>query len=450
MGTMRIPKSFVMPSIGLLALRAKTLPPVGIEEEKHDRIKRLLMHFADEDVSTYIHEWGHILQNVYYPYLYLRGARELALVDKIMIDLRRSASPLRSHALHLRDDALESFHLDSTDFRFTEAAGGGFVIGPRTGKRGPQDISEIDLLEEANSIFEFKILFGGDGSAADYEHWLRSGAKYTRTYKMLARAYGSRFAYHMLPPLVAASYHTTYPVSAFAALLRNRDVTCGAFEDFDADFVEAMLVRMLSRSGPRLGIDTRTLFRLPTEDEFAFLDGETMASIVPQTQQSPLHLLAESVWLRPANPTRAWLYRPFDFIKNRGHRVRSEIEHLQPPLALIFFEDEPVLRGGAVGMVSEFYQKAPVPSWWGDTDGTSWPNVFEVLYSRRVLIQNLVAGMSSAGDRFCPHVACPLHNSGLCDGFFILPKEFGECRFPVYMRSFVHRTYDPQDASLRR
>jgi hypothetical protein len=451
MSVIRVPKSFVMPSIGLLALRIDTLPPAGVEEDRNTRIAALINHFVDTEESTYVHEWGHILQCVYYPYLYLRSARELALIDKILLDLRRSEEPLRAHSVHVQDDVLEELHLDSTDFRFAEVASGGFVVGPPTGaKRGAQDISEIDLLEEANSIFEFKTVSNSNATVTDYEHWLRSGAKYTRTYKMLARSYGSQFAYDMLPPFVAASYHTTYPVSAFAALLRDRDVNTGVYEDLRGDLIESLLVGKLSRSGPRLGTDTSTLFRSPTDDEFAFLDAETMKTLVPETHQYPLYLLAERIWLHSSNPTRAWLYRPFDFIRDRGHRVRPEIEYLQPPLSLLFFPYEPILRGGAVGVVSELYKKAPISSWWGSTGDTSWPTVFLTLYSRRVLIQNLLARMPPAGSRFCPHTACPLYCSGLCDGFFIIPKVFGDCEFPVYARRFVHRTYNEQDASLRR
>lgn len=229
-----------------------------------------------------MHEWGHILQCVYYPYLYLRSARELALIDKIGIDLRRSDEPLRAHSVHLQDDVLEELHLDSADFRFSEAAELGFVVGSPTGeKRGAQDISEIDLLEEANSFFEFSTISDPNATAADYERWLRSGAKYTRTYKLLARKFGSQFAYNMLPPLVAASYHTTYPVSAFAALLRDRDVNVGVYEELSGDLIESLLVGKLSRSGPRLSTDTNVLFRSPTDDEFAFLDAETMKNLIP-------------------------------------------------------------------------------------------------------------------------------------------------------------------------
>src|SRR5689334_541860 len=114
MGAMRIPKSFVVPSIGLLALRVPTLPSIRIEEPKQEYVKKLMMHFIDTDTSIYVHEWGHILQCVYYPYLYLRASRELAFIDKIMLDLKRSDTPLRPDSLRLREDVLESLHLDST------------------------------------------------------------------------------------------------------------------------------------------------------------------------------------------------------------------------------------------------------------------------------------------------------------------------------------------------
>ncbi len=433
---MRLPKSYVLPSIGLVFLRCGSVPDGVAQSPREESLPTFLRHFADSDTSIYVHEWGHVLQSIYYPYLFLRGVRELALLDAIYAQARRAGVALEAGRMVLAQDAVESLLMDGVAFYFSRNATGGFEISPATGAQGGRhDITEIDLLEGANSVFEFRIIHGAEGDAVAYEAWLREGPRYTRTYKMLARAFGKDVAYRLLQPLVTAAFHTTYPVTAFTALLNAVARSPSDYNDFDPADAEVKFVNMLSRTAPPLEQTTRRLVQRATDDGYAFLTSETMAILLRDSEQSPLYPLAAKVWSPTARPGRQWLHRPYQYIRDRGHNIRDEIEWLTPPFSFLFFPPEPHLRGGGICLLSSLYRKTPVPSWWGHGERL-WTEVIDVLQFRRVLVFNLARDLPSAGPQHCEHVGCSVHRTGLCNGNLYLPKEPAACRFRTYLRSF--------------
>src|SRR5208283_1638644 len=93
----RLPKSYVVPSMGLLMASVpradQTTHKIIVENalEKGDESKyekALLTHYSTQRSTTYVHEWGHVIQNVMYPYLYIRSIRELGVIETLLLELQ--------------------------------------------------------------------------------------------------------------------------------------------------------------------------------------------------------------------------------------------------------------------------------------------------------------------------------------------------------------------------
>lgn len=198
----RLPKSYLIPSIGLLMLKVQRA-----EQKTHDKIVKyassshtkykqmLLRHYATLPGTTYLHEWGHILQSVYYPYLYLRNVRELGLIDTLLREFQMDTEPQIKTEWSLSEDFRTSFILDAFLYRVTSKEDGGLTVGPATSSRQVRrDFCEVDLIEEANSIFEFKVTIEDYGDGEQYHDWLKQGAKYTTIFRLLSKIFGRRDA----------------------------------------------------------------------------------------------------------------------------------------------------------------------------------------------------------------------------------------------------------------
>src|SRR5262249_40882209 len=154
----RLPKSFVVPSLGLLMALIRrsddpTIHRVLVENsgpggDSSLYTRTLLEHSASLGATPYLHEWGHIIQNVIYPYLYMRSVRELGLIDKLLLEIQQDKTCTLPTGLSFSRDVFESLTMDVTPFRILVNDEGTVSLGPAIGQhRGRNDISEVDLLE---------------------------------------------------------------------------------------------------------------------------------------------------------------------------------------------------------------------------------------------------------------------------------------------------------------
>jgi hypothetical protein len=383
----RLPKSYSVPALGLLLLK---VPRAGDASHAAIRLaassgesaaykKLLLGHYALVDSTTFVHEWGHILQNVYYPYLYLRSVRESRLIDSLLADIQSDASQKLPASFNVTDEVNECFHLDRSNFRFTIADTGEVSLQPPTGTRRHRfDICEVDLIEEANSIFEFRVDSGEAGTGEKYHEWLKVGPKYTRVFRFLSRVFGREGAFNTLQPLVAASYHTTYPVTSFAMLVeyarKNLDAEESSPAWLENDLIEAIR-NTLSNEG-----EIVKLKQLPTDDSHSYIDDRSMATYLAESEHHPLHRLASRVWEQSSLLNRDWLYEPHHHIRDKGHRVREEVKDLEPPFSWLVYDSTEVNLGSSMMLLSPLYRdKRPPQS--VDPDGnTGYPEYVEMLH----------------------------------------------------------------------
>lgn len=431
--------SYVIPSAGLLKIDARDLveEPRGREVASRTLIDRFI-----ESGGMYVHEWGHILQHVFYPYLALRALRDNGIIDKVLSDLRDDPEEMVGVHLRVVQELTDSFGLDAADFRVAHIpATGGWTMRPPEGeKRRPNDICDMDLIEEANAIFEFQVEIGGPGDAAAYMDWLHAGKpRYSRVFKLLARAIGPKNAYEVMAPLIVSCFHTTYPVTAFVSLLNS-----GIRKELGIEPDKAAR-RFRSRLKKVLEGKPFKARQLAGEDQFAFIDNGSLRAFIKQFPAHPLAPLLGKVWESDRDDSSDWLYRPYEAIKANGHRLRAEGEEFEPPVIVLYFGEDSSVQGNFIATQSEFYQTVGVP---GAPDG-SWTEVIAISYARRILVENML-GLSGTKENLCPHVGCSLFGSGLCNGYQLRPTRAELCLIPRVVEGATRRRYDPRTRTLRK
>lgn len=436
--------SYVVPSAGLLFVDASD----HVETEKvHDFQKdpqQLLQSYIGSNDMAYVHEWGHILQAAHYPYLAISALRENGLVDTVLRAIRRNPSELHGTKIALLKEALESFGLSSVYYRlkFDSAKKEwdfNLASGPR---RRPSDICEIDLVEEANSIFEFRVEIGSQGDGKTYLDWLSSGPRYSRIFKLLAHAYGLDVAFSILHPIISTCLHTTYPVTALLSLLNSGS---SHYWELDQEMIEDVCVSIM-RS---LLKDNQFIFRqLSAEDKFSFIDDTSMIETIENSSFHPLAPLMHHMWCTGKTRDRDWLYSPYKYIKANGHKVIESFQDYHPPVTLIYFGHHLGLEKGLLGIVSDLYERSETPVGLGEKG--NWLQVVLICYTRRVLIENMLGLGIHPQENYCPNKTCGYYNSGLCNGFAFPPNTFDDCMFPKVVQGALHRVYDESEKSLRK
>jgi hypothetical protein len=414
--------------------------------------KTLLQHYSSLRSTTYIHEWGHILQNVTYPYLYLRSVRELGFIDTLLARFQKDERPAIPTSWMLSRDAYESMTMDVTLFRFMIAEDGTVSLGaPAAGPRGRNDISEVDLIEEANAIFEFKVETDDYGSGEGYHDWLKKGTKgYTRVYRLLSRLLGRQDAYDLLPALVYAAYHTTYPVTAFASLLHHILQYRSAVDTTNPAAAAAYLVDRLSFTPGINPEEIPELRRLATDDPWAFVGNRAMRRYIEQSEHHPLNILARRVWIDGPARDREWLYHPHRFIRRYGHSLRDEISDLQPPFIWLVYDSEEVPLSAALFLLSDLYRGRKVSVKVDPEGQTEFATYLDMILFRRILIQGLTRNAKDSRRIYCHHEDCDYFNSGLCDEYIRIPDLASNCNFPTYILHTMKRRYSKQSNLLER
>jgi hypothetical protein len=412
--------------------------------------KALVNHYVGLGSSTYIHEWGHILQAVYYPYLYLRCVRDLGLIDLLISDVQRDSTPSIPTKLRFSREVFESLTMDITRFRLSIENNHTVRLGPCQGPTIRTDICEVDLLEEANSIFEYKVETSEYGTGEAYHNWLKAGSKgYTRVFHLLSRLLGREAAYHLLPPIVAASYRTTYPVSAFASLLESvlrdkRDFSVLRGAQLEAELTDSLCVAALRDS-----IEPPKLRQLPTDDQFAFISERVMRQYIQESDHHPLQRLAQRVWTTDV-PGRGWIYYPHEFVRGYGHSVRPEINDFEPPFMWLIYDSDEVPLSAAIFVLSKLYREQKVSPKVDPEGNTNYFTYINMLLFRRALAQGLFRDPNTPRPSYCHHEGCHYFNSGLCSDFLRIPDVASNCQFPYYLLHSIKRRYSPELNSLER
>lgn len=265
----------------------------------------------------------------------------------------------------------------------------------------------------------------------------------------MSKHIGRQAAYHLLPPLVKASYHTTYPVTAFASLLQSIHYQSIDFNKTNPINIEAEL---LDRLYFTLGIETDevpNIHSLATDDPFAFINEKLIRKWIEEFDYHPLNLLARHIWITE-DARHGWMYNPFQFIKENGRLVRNDFKFLEPPFTWLVYDSDDVPLGATILLLSEPYRGKKVSKRVDPQGQTEFQTYLDMLLFRRVLVEGLFRVPGTPTSNFCHHEVCDLFNSGLCNNYIRIPDKPNECPFPFYMLHTIKRYYLKESNLLKR
>lgn len=435
----KVAHSYADPATGAVHLFLRGSDPAFMElvadarTRKADYKSNLYRYVWRAHSSLLAHEWAHILQVVSYPFLFLRAAR----AGRVMIgpSVFLASNPGRHTlplSLEMDNRWRESLMLSTVAFRaiFGERSVEFSLVEPGRIARGV--LTELDMLEEDATVFQYRAGISAPGKGAAYRVWLRERPRYSRLFAILSQRLGDGDALRWLPILVRLAYHTTRPVEAFftslsTLLLDGPDI----YGDADiTDIVEQALFDNLKRSLGTLAADQLTIHRSELDDPPGVITPEVFRELAQRYTQlpvAPLTSLNHNGTDAQRGVVDEALRAPWRFFDRRQHRFDDRLIDYLPPAMVIRLDSIDFPAGSTLIAFSPLLLKTPLPLA-GAATYAEWTQ--EALRTRMVW-KALLEGASGAHPR-CPHGACTYHRSGLCHGWFPIPTELQNCSFPEF------------------
>ena len=389
-----------------------------------------------------VHEWGHILQALASPAVYLRCARELVLTVGLLSNLRNSAQPVGLRTQLQQDWRSLLYGPTTLIYRIGVRENGLSLERGDPQDRRPNDITETDVLEEEISIFQYKVEIDAEGTGAGYGRWLQERGRYTMVFKFLARLLGPESAYVALPALARVAFSTTWPVNTFATLLARtvgHDATLpeslGLDGYLDVMRAEAEATLPRARPGPASAFD----------EENGLIESEAFRDLVDSYRPHPLRPLRQALVAdeREDFPASVLLHPHAYFDRRAQAPTDDELWKLWPPMTIIRLID-PRLR-----VTDGILSVAPALMTAESTfiDGMTNPRYLTELFKQKQLTFSL-AGLLDDQPPYCPHSACPIYPTGVCKAWMELPDDYAHCSFPEWLRWTAYRSVDPGRETL--
>jgi hypothetical protein len=411
--------------------------------ERRQEFMDLVMSWVQaEHYPLMAHEWGHVLQAVSHPALYLRCLREYSAVCTVVDVLRKdrySVSPPFTPSQPWGTELI----WPTIPLRISVEEGLPEVDMAEPDWLLPCDLSEADLLEDAASIFQYKAEIGTQGSAEGYRRWLEEPGRhrYGRTFNLLSKLLSPADAYVALPCLVMAGYLTSLPVHGFASAL-------------------AMTVREAPAPPAKMGIDLYWQYledclkaslpvgncpdpRRPLHEEgdHRLVDRAGMLWLADQFPEHPLSPLVKRAWADEAEVQQiqdAILhpYRAFD----RGERNAHEwVETYRPPITSFRILGDMRLEDSLL-LFSPTLLESVGPG--GEKGEESWLSYLFDLIGIKAFVFAAATPILRSLPHNCDHQDCPMYGYELCRGWLHIPARFEECNFPDWLRRVALREMD--------
>ncbi len=403
--------------------------------------------------TTYFHEWHHCLQNIFYPYRYLQSWRELSAALNLQSELRNA-----NYDIPLPDIDFSKARLElPTPWRNTitypsmvhcfDIDDNGFLSPAErdiTDLR-PNDLTLTDLIEDATSIFEYKIHIGAEGTGEGYRKWIRSGNKvYANTFRLLAKLIGVNDAYVALPPLVQLAFHTTWPMTAFinyANFLKNYKDRISSLSSLGIDFVYSTLFNKLASD--ELFPTGKPDINKPTQDDKAlFISPLNYEQIVNETQTHSIYLLAS---------------RYISLVQNNGYKILAALFHpydrdtlgvlydnFLPPVTAIRIHDSSFKARDSCFIVSKTLKDEATPF----APDISYSVYLPELIKRKDIAYSLCTDLNLLLEHNCHHFECPYYRTNICRRWTAIPKIYTNCGFPAWFRITTGKDIDMERRSL--
>ena len=404
-----------------------------------------------ESRNIFFHEWHHFLQSIFYPYRYLQSWRELSVTFSVLTYLRKS------------EDFLQIGHLDISESWRNTLTYPSMVIGldienerlKPVLNRDPSDLRAIDftitdLIEEATSIFEFKVEIDAEGDGQSYQKWLRTRkiakkTTYSNVFRLLSKLMGNESAYIALPALVYASFCTTQPEVTFISLvnytLSNKNNLNP--EELGCDSYYLFLYSMLSKPFFAKVGQAPDPESPNEEDDYYFLDLDAYESIVINTPKHTVNYyasrfieLAKSNW-----EFQTILFHPYD---RNIQELLSEI--FFPPLIHFRIYHEKLKARDSILATSPTIGEIAVPIL-GDV---SYSEYWREVMKRKDIAYSLITDLNNYLEHTCHHYDCPYYQTNVCRRWSAIPENWNNCSFPSWFGTVTGRNLDLVSGELVR
>jgi|GEM_PF-5920180 len=391
--------------------------------------------------GTYYHEWHHCLQAIFYPYYYLQSWRELSIALNILADLRHSSQTATLGQISLPPESYETITHTSMVYGI-EIEHGMLKLVPRElADLRPSDITLTDLIEDATSIFQFKVENASEGSGTAYRQWIRGRRSvYSNVFTLLSKLMGVDAAYVALPPLVQLSFATTGPVTAFLSLVNYTLRTHTPPEVLGCDLYYKALRSRCAATFTGKDPDPNS----PTSsDELTFMDLETYRRLVANTPNHTVYPLAlRYLDLVSTDPSvENSLFHPY-----RPDVQTLLNEYFLPPITVIRLYYELLQARDTLLIVNPWLVSQP------------WPQIPDITYSdylrevmkRKDLAYSLFSDINNYLEHNCHHAECPYYPTNVCRRWSAVPKDWAQCPFPAWFATITGRSIDVTSGELRR
>ena len=443
----RQPYSWAEPALGSIHLvlpgdnpEAEPLVQQALDGQRSFEFKLSVYNFAwSKYRSLFLHEWAHILQTASYPTLFVRARRTVRQIYGPFVCLRRNPKrqtlPL---VFHLERDWVLSEKLETVPVRVILGDDGAkMAVASNRNRRGI--ISELDLIEEDATVFQYRGEIGAEGNGAGYRRWLREKARYHRVFSILAKRVGDDAAFALIPMLTRMAFRTTRPLSAFFRVFGFVHKVGGDYLTTPAriEEVEAVLLEELLKHFGVADEDSLDPMTPTIRDKPGVITDELFARVIEKTPQLVVQPMAmETLLPVPLKGLivkvlrRPWIYFP------RRSELRDEVLKLVPPAVTVRFDHPEVSFGATVLIVAPALAKIDVPG-----VGCSYHKLVVDGLRCRHVSNGLTGDPGLSPD--CPHRDCPIHRTGLCRGWWPVPGQWENCDFPEFFEGMTgHRVSD--------
>ncbi|MGV7223658.1 MAG: hypothetical protein ACQ9MH_19285 [Nitrospinales bacterium] len=399
--------------------------------------------------STFFHEWHHFLQTIIYPFQYLQSWRQLSIAFDALSGLRQSHKTFKLGHLDLLEPWRNTIKFSSMLIGL-DIVNGHIepVLNRDPNEIRPTDFTITDLIEEATSIFEFKVEINREGEGESYHQWIRkrklSGkTTYSNVFRLLSRLIGKEGAYVALPPLVQASFSTTWPAVAFMNLVNYTIARRGDFEPekLGCDSYYSLL-RFQLTDPVFANIGSSPNPNGPTEgDEYYYLDFDSYRQIITSTPKHTVHYQA---------------LRFIDLVRNDQkletilfHPYRLDVQNLLtkeniPPLVHLRIHHASLQARDSVLVINPTL---------GDMTtqlslGLSYSEYWREVMKRKDIAYSLFTDLNNYLEHNCHHHDCLYHETNICRRWSAIPKEWTACPFPDWFVSVTDRKIDIKSKKL--
>jgi len=386
------------------------------------------------------HEWGHALQVLTHPALFLRCLREFSAVCAVADELRKApyATPVR---LSPEASWIDGLIMPTVPIRLSLTEDGEPTAETATSSPRRGDLSEADLLEDSASIFQYKAEIGGDGSAEGYRRWLNEGRKYlyAKTFDFLSSVFAPGDAYVALSPLVMAAYHSTWPVHTFISLVAMSlkhspapPATLGA--DRYWLFLELILEDSLARG--RTPEPRRHLHEEHEQRRLDRADVLAMAASMPTHPMSPIveFTCQEEDSIRRLQTA---ILHPQQAFNRRARDAEDWLQPFRP--AVTAFR---MLDSGMSPAETALYISPTVVNGSYQPGEAHWQEHLIQLIQIKTFVFAVATPFLNTFPHTCPHRDCRFHELDLCRGWMTIPTEWASCTFPKWLENVINRQVD--------